>query len=436
MDSIIHQFDIENDLDVVLANKRAVQIASLCGLPVSDQTRFATAVSEVGRNCIQQVNSGRITFKLTEIDKCPMLVAQVKDTGPSRQRKAHPDMDRNKSRNGSGLVNSRKIVDYFEIVGSEDETHVILGKKLTAKHPPLNNLIIKGWSKHFETQKESISPYEEIKNRNIQLIEYADELKKRKMEVDLQMEEIKRLNAMLERKNENLIQVAYTLAHDLKNPLNTIKLSSELGLASSVEEKDQFFSMIKRNSERLNEIINGLQNTIDQDPDIALEGDKIDLREVAYDCEEQFRTHLEKVKGNLLFNFEGDPFITYPKVYLLSILSNLISNSIKYASDKKLKIKVQGKHVTNGYELTIKDNGIGMDTGENGVNIFKAFTRVHDIQTEDLGLSKGLGLSIVYHLVTKNGGNIEVKSKPGEGAIFICNLAEYTNTNPIHDNRS
>lgn len=422
MKNEIIQFDLDNEMDIVMAHKRAIQVAEITGLSISDQTRFATAVSEISRNCIEHAKKGGISFAIREERTELVLEAEIEDNGPGI-----PDISDILSQTevdvrfkGAGIINSRKLVDRFLIDTSETGTCVRLGKQLPANHPPINNLIIQGWHKHFITQG-SISPYEEIKNRNIQLLELADQLNEKNKEADIQLTEIKKLNSILEGKNENLKQVAYTLAHDLKNPISTINLSGEMAL--NTEEsgaKDKFIEIIIKNADRLFNIIEGLQKTIDLNPDVALTVDKVKLKTVAADLNDQFAPHLEKVNGELIFDFGGINEITYPKVYLYSVLSNLIGNSIKYCSEEPLVIQVGGRRQANLVVLTVADNGIGINLNEYGSRLFKPFNRF-----TQQGEGKGMGLSIVHYIITKNGGKIDVDSTPGKGTVVQCYLKEY-----------
>lgn len=136
---------------------------------------------------------------------------------------------------GTGIINSRKLVDTFNIETNEKGTCVTLKKNIPSNHPPINNIIVQGWHKHFVKQI-SISPYEEIKNLNIQLLELADQLKTKKKEADLQLQEISKLNNILESKNENLKQIAYAIAHDLKSPISGIQMSCDMMDSSTTSD--------------------------------------------------------------------------------------------------------------------------------------------------------------------------------------------------------
>lgn len=421
MKNRIIQFGIDNEADLVLAHKRAIQIAELTGLSISDQTRFATAVSEISRNCLEYAQDGSITFSVREENPGLALQAEIKDEGPGindlQTILSQKEIDGRLR--GTGILNSRKLVDVFDIKSVPTGTTVVLLKRIPAKPPPINNMIIQGWHKHF-TSEMSASPYEEIKHRNMKLLEFADQLKAKKLEADIQVEEISKLNKILESKNENLKQVAYAIAHDLKNPISSIKLACEVILSSDdTDERNRFVNMVQKNADRLLGIINDLQKTIDHDPDIAIKADQLNLNIIATELQEQFSSYLDKPHGTIQFSFT-DTDIIYPKVYINSILTNLISNAIKYASEAPLRVNVTGQRNKKYFELRIEDNGIGIDLAKYEKQLFKPFNRF----TEQ-GEGKGMGLNIVHYIITKNGGEIKIESEPGKGTTFLCFLKEY-----------
>ena len=99
---------------------------------------------------------------------------------------------------------------------------------------------------------------------------------------------------------------------------------------------------------------------------------------------------------------------------MTSILHNLIYNAVKYRSfDRKISIVIETRYVTNGIELTIGDNGLGIDLKKNGDSIYDMFQRFHDHVA-----GSGLGLYIVRRILERNGGNISVESELGSGTTF------------------
>lgn len=422
MNEVITRFALDNEMDVVLAHKRAIQVGELTGMTSSDQTRFATAVSEISRNCIEHAGKGDITFTIQEQKGSLLLFANISDHGPGIPNLTEILAKRgaDTTRKGNGIINSKKLVDFFDIHSSLEVTRVRLGKKIPERHPPINKIIVKGWAEYF-AKEIPVSPYEEIKKRNVQLLELSDQLKIKQLEADLQLEEIKRLNSLLEKKNENLKQITYTIAHDLKNPLTNIKLCCELAeKAGSTEDKNKFIRIVDKSADMAINIISGLQNNIEYDPDIALKASYVKLKSIVDDIQEQFAPYLEKVDGKVYTNFEEVEEICYPQVYLSSILSNLLNNSIKYSADRPLEVHINAQRKGKQILLTFRDNGIGIDLQKNKDKIFKPFNRFTEV-----GDGKGMGLSIVHYMIAKNGGSIQVESEIGKGTVFLCYLYEY-----------
>lgn len=126
------------ELDIVLAYKRARQFCEVTGIMETSQTKFATAVAEICRNVLEHVGEGTIIFNLAEVDGKPMLEALVTDRGRGINqveqllaRKLASTLEK-----GSGILNSRKLVDGFRIDTHPDRgTKVYLQKKSTPTAP-------------------------------------------------------------------------------------------------------------------------------------------------------------------------------------------------------------------------------------------------------------------------------------------------------------
>src|SRR5438045_46501 len=106
--------ELQHERDVVLARQRARQLAAELGLECQDQTRFATAVSEIARNAHQYARGGRVEFRV-EPEPPAMLVARVIDSGPGIARLDDILDGRYVSSTGLGLgvIGARRLADHF-----------------------------------------------------------------------------------------------------------------------------------------------------------------------------------------------------------------------------------------------------------------------------------------------------------------------------------
>ncbi len=124
---------IDHDEDVVTARQRAGQIASLLGCDAGEQTRIATAVSEIVRNAHRYAESGRIEFLLERESRPPQLIIRVSDRGPGIPHLNTVLSGRYRSMTGMGLgiSGARRLVDDFEIETGDRGTRVVMRKNLS-----------------------------------------------------------------------------------------------------------------------------------------------------------------------------------------------------------------------------------------------------------------------------------------------------------------
>jgi len=146
-------------------------------------------------------------------------------------------------------------------------------------------------------------------------------------------------------------------------------------------------------------------------------------------------TSLETIVGEVLTDLEskiakshaqiivGDlPTVVADEIQMRQLFAYLISNAVKFRKkDVAPEISIAGHAIGDGYwEILINDNGIGIDE-KYSKRIFKPFERLHG-RNEREGI--GMGLALCQKIVTRHGGTISVKSKPGKGATFIITLPE------------
>jgi signal transduction histidine kinase len=415
--------DIQNEMDIMLAHRRGMQFAKFSGFSLSEQTRFATAVSEICRNSLEYGINSVIKFSIVTEDENHFLVAMVKDQGKgisnlSKILERSPESHKGR---GLGIVFARKLSDKFKITTSGKGTNVELRKTIPPKNFRASKLIIDGWLKHL--QKEPvISAYEELKMRNIQLVELTEELKANSKMVETQMEEIKKLNEKLSNNNDRLKEFTYAISHDLKTPLSSLLLSSEY-IENNPDEPDLgvYKGILTRSIKRMNKTIMGLIEIIDgqhQDQQMARD---IEFGKLFSEAREEYEQFIKEARAEIITDFTAITGIRYIEGYLQSLFHNLLSNSLKYRnSNTRLKVKVTTKLIARKIVLTFQDNGIGMDLDKIKDRLFTPFSRFSS-ETE----GKGIGLYLVKGMIESNGGTVSVESKMGEGTIFSFTLMPY-----------
>ena len=214
------------------------------------------------------------------------------------------------------------------------------------------------------------------------------------------------------------------VSHELRTPLALIRLYAEtleLGRITKDEKKNEYYSIIRKESERLTALINNI-----------LDFSRIEAGRKEYDFRE---TDIAELVRNTLDSYrfqieqqgfaleeQIDPSIPRIKVDREAIaraLVNLVNNALKYSdSEKFLRVKLYRDNAL--LKLEVSDRGIGIERNEQ-TRIFEKFYRTCDPLVHNTKGS-GLGLSLVRHITRAHGGEVEVESTPGRGSKFTLSF--------------
>lgn len=235
-------------------------------------------------------------------------------------------------------------------------------------------------------------------------------------------EELNRQNARLEatteslrHKIEQLEELNHMIAHNLRGPVGNIQMLSEGG--SDIFPDKEALEMIHSSSVSLLDSLDTMMEVAKIRLEKDIEYDNCDVREIVSGITDQLQGIIYQNDVELSLDLDVAE-IRYPRAYLESILYNLISNAIKYRRlDLTPKIEIS-THVVGGLlQLTVKDNGLGIDLERYGNRVFKLNQIFHPGYD-----SKGIGLFITKTKIESLGGSITVKSKPMEGCEFVITL--------------
>jgi serine/threonine-protein kinase RsbT len=120
--------ELRSSEDIVRARVAARELVRAAGLGVMDQTRFATAVSELGRNAVRYASQGACELSDLSDARCWRLQASISDRGPGIQDIARAMQDGYSTGGGlgAGLPGARRLVDLFEIESTPAGTQVTI----------------------------------------------------------------------------------------------------------------------------------------------------------------------------------------------------------------------------------------------------------------------------------------------------------------------
>ncbi|RYG43465.1 MAG: HAMP domain-containing histidine kinase [Chitinophagaceae bacterium] len=226
----------------------------------------------------------------------------------------------------------------------------------------------------------------------------------------------------LEQRNRDMQQFTFSVSHELKNSLTKLKLATSL-LETDTEPDliQKHIQIMQRSAKQLEETLLGL-NEIIHFRHINPIAKPVSLAEVFSRVEDELEEKLAAANASVSTDFDDIDGWSYVEVYLKSIFSNLLSNSIKYASaNRKPEISIKAMKHGPDVVLNFTDNGQGIDIDRHGKNIFLPFARFSTNKQE----GKGLGLYIIKSMIERNGGHIEIDSQLEKGTTFRMRLRSY-----------
>ncbi|AGY57348.1 ATP-binding protein [Gloeobacter kilaueensis] len=433
---------IRSQQDVVLVRQRARQVAQALGFSVQEQTRIATAVSEIARNAFEYGGGGRAEFLLDEQPPATLLV-RVSDRGPGIAELDAVLEGRPSTSNGLGLgiVGARRLMDRFEITtDSKTGTVVLMGKVL----PRQNGLVAEGIEKIAEKIARDLprDPFSEIQQQNRELLSTLEELRERQaelLELNLELEDTNRgvvalyteLNEKadsLARANELKTAFLSNMSHEFRTPLNAILSLSALLLdrvdGDLTPEQHKQVSFIQQSAQGLSDLVNDLLDMA------KVEAGKVSVHPSEFQVESLFGALRGMLKPllapnsaiNLVFEeLPGLPVLYTDEGKVSQILRNFISNALKFTEQGEVRVTARpGPAASATVVFSVADTGIGI-LFEDQERIFEEYTQI-DSPLQQRTKGTGLGLPLSRQLAQLLKGRVWVGSSPGRGSTFYLEI--------------
>ncbi len=235
----------------------------------------------------------------------------------------------------------------------------------------------------------------------------------------------KTANKLLKELNQTKDKFFKILAHDLKNPFNTIMGYSEILIQDFHEmqdkEKYQLIKDINSSSQKLYRLLENLLRWIDtQSGTLQMNPLKLNLHSAVEDVINLFHNVALDKKLRVINKIGKDHIVFADENTLKFILRNLLNNAIKYSIPEGEILFISEEHDGKYYQLAVKDSGIGIKD-ENKSKIFNV-EQVHSTLGTNHEPGTGLGLVLVKEFVEKNGGKIWFESEINCGTTFYITL--------------
>ena len=447
---------LAQEQDFLLARQRAKQLAAILGFEIQDQTRIATAVSEIARNAYEYGKGGRVEFFLAAAgagsvsenaqfasrEVAPQLRIVVTDSGAGI-----PHLDKiwsgtyvSPTGMGIGLTGARRLMDGMEVETGEGRTgtRVTLVKYLprAAGTPPT---IAEISAKLAQQSPATSTPARELQDHNQELLTLLGDLRARESELEALNAELAETNrgvlvlyAELEDKAQAVQQASEMktrflsgITHELRTPLNSIVSLSRLMLSHSDGplnlEQEKQAQFILRSAQNLSEMVNDLLDLARIEAGKATTNLTIfTLADLYSGLRGMFRPLATNPAVKLSFVIPPEPITLHSdEGKLAQVLRNFISNALKFTESGTITVTATPLDQER-IRFSVADTGAGI-APEHHELVMQEWGQ---IQSKAAAKAKGsgLGLPLARSLAEVLGGTVDFTSAPGVGSTFNTTL--------------
>lgn len=241
-----------------------------------------------------------------------------------------------------------------------------------------------------------------------------DKIVKAKENLELLTEELKSQNQQLE-------DFSYITTHNLRAPANNLNALIKLYKGAKDErEKELLFKKLEKVTGHLTLTLDTLVDSLKVKTSQSVMFEKLSLDKTLAKTKEILMAEIEETGASIKSDFSEIDHVMYVKLYLESLFQNLISNSLKYRDPDRIpEISIVTRSSNETTTLLFSDNGLGMDLGKYGHNLFCMNKVFHDHPE-----AKGVGLYMTKIQLESTGGHISAQSEVGKGSTFVITLKD------------
>ncbi|AJK45938.1 ATP-binding protein [Burkholderia plantarii] len=467
----IQLISLDSEEQVAAARRQARVIAAGLGFAPLDQTRIASAASEVARNALVHAGGGTVSFEFDVQARPQALTLVVRDDGPGiRDLQAVLDGSHRSGPGvtGNGIAGCRRLMDHCAIESTAGRgTTVTMLRVLPADRPPVAAAAVQALADALRGDppaslaspaapgssgpqaapaaprpfaQEPRNPFAELQQQNHELLTALTELQARQEDLSRLTSELEATNrgvvalyAELDERAEELRRVdslktrfLSDMSHELRTPLSSIRALSNLLLnrldGELTSEQERQVLLIRKSAEDLTDIVNDLL-------DLAkIEAGRTDVLPVPFEPHNMVaavRATLAPLLSSptvqLIFDdMQGLPSMLTDEAKVTQILRNFVSNALKFTERGEIRVSARLQPDDEHITFFVSDTGIGI-AQEDQELIFEAFGQVRShLQQRVKGT--GLGLPLCRNLAALLGGEVGMESRLGEGSTFYVTL--------------
>lgn len=228
--------------------------------------------------------------------------------------------------------------------------------------------------------------------------------------------ELKQQNESLIRSNRELDAFVQTAASDLRQPIHNLQaLFGQMREAVTFHDPDAnaLLVMADNSLSRWNSTVRNLMQLVKAQEQQKLPPEELSLATLTREALLGLHPHLRASGGEVSTHFQSLPTVSYVRPHLLSIITNLLSNSIRqHDPSRPLRLRLESKPSPTGRaQLVVQDNGLGLEPSRGGSRAARSSVT-----------NSSAGLYLIHRIVEDHGGRLEVESVPGEGTTFCVTL--------------
>jgi len=219
---------------------------------------------------------------------------------------------------------------------------------------------------------------------------------------------------IVESQNERLKNFTYIVSHDLRSHSSNIQgLLDLISIKNDVFSKNEYFKMLGKASNRLEDTLlqlNDIVSVVSSEHELV----RISLNSVIDNFQSSFETMMKEAAVNFVNDVEKEIVVKVVPAFLDSIVTNLITNAIRYRDPNKTSfVRLFTETKDENVILGVEDNGLGLDLKKYGNKLFGMHKTFHNHK-----YAKGIGLFITKNQIESMGGKIMVHSEKGKGSTF------------------
>jgi signal transduction histidine kinase/ActR/RegA family two-component response regulator len=422
--------DLRGEDDVVRAHQTTRTIAAQLGFTTFEQTRVATAMSEIARNALTYAAGGSVTLGVDDGGRA--LVIVVLDHGPGIAELERVLAGERPSVHGLGvgIPGARRLMDELTIESSPSGTRVEMSKRLPRRGGAIDGGRIAAMRLQLAGQLAD-EPSQEIRKlqrdlaeRDHRIVELTEELSDTNRGVMALHTELDDRAEYQRRAVELRTRLLSELGHEVRTPLHSISTISQFLLerldGELTAEQEKQVRIIHEVSDSLTAYVNDLLDLARTDAGrtpvhvthVNLDGVLKALRRILQP--------LVPPAVTLRFDVEpGLPSMETDEQKVAQVLRNLLANAIKFTSAGTIEVRAR-RAGPDGIAVEVADSGVGIAPEHHDL-VFEEFAQV-DGSVAPRMRGSGLGLPLARRLAELLGGSLTLASRLGQGSTFRLEL--------------